>query len=82
MLPEKGSLVICLTIGLVILFNLVLVYSLTRPSTRSQLNLLGQTLKHLRNPWEKEERAMQELRSEVAKLEEGEGEGEGEHADE
>jgi uncharacterized membrane protein (DUF106 family) len=56
-----------LLVAIILLINLALWGSLRSKSTRDQLDIL-RAAKSLQKPWEKEDRAMQELSEKVKKL--------------
>lgn len=62
----KAALVIGITLVAVVLFNILLYYSVTRRSNRGggmagQIDLFRKAAGRTRNPWEEEDRNLQEL---------------------
>lgn len=65
---DKAALVILITLFAVIAFNAILFLSLRRRNDSNQIEMLRRTGERLRQPWQKEEEAMQELSKRVADL--------------
>jgi hypothetical protein len=63
--------VICLTIGLVILINAGLVLLLTRSRGRQEIDLFRSALGGLRQPWRVEDEMLSDLRRSVDQLKSG-----------
>ncbi len=66
---DRGVLILCVIIGAVILFNVSLIYSLMSGGARQQLDLLSRAARRARSPWQAEDRALDELRAAVDRLE-------------
>ncbi len=66
---DRGVLILCVIIGVVILFNVSLVYSLLSGGARQQLDLLSRAAHRARSPWQAEDQALDELRAAVDQLE-------------
>ncbi len=71
MRPDNAYLFLCLIIGFVVLVNVGLIYSLTSDATREQLNLIKKAAGAARNPWKREDEALNELHDRVAALRNG-----------
>lgn len=65
---EKAGLVICLTVFIVVGINAALLASLRRGNEASQVDLLRRAAGRARQPWAKEDEALQELSRRVAGL--------------
>lgn len=72
----NAILIVGIIIVVVVLFNIGFVISLTGPSTREQLRLLGKLAQRTRNPWKSQNDDMSELRERVAEFEADEREAE------
>jgi hypothetical protein len=72
----NALLIVGIIIVVVILFNIGLVISLTGPSTREQMRLLGKLARGTRNPWKNQNEELSELRDRVAQFEADEHEAE------
>ena len=66
--PNKAALVILITLGIVIAVNAILFLGLRRRNDINQIDLLRRAGTRLRQPWQPEEQAMQELSKRVAEL--------------
>lgn len=64
--------VICLALGLVLVINAVLVLGLLRGGSQREIDLLRRAIGGVRSPWEKDDQAMNELRSRVSDLDQPE----------
>jgi hypothetical protein len=72
----NALLIVGIIIVVVILFNIGLVISLTGPSTREQMRLMGKLARGTRNPWKNQNEELSELRDRVAQFEADEHEAE------
>jgi len=75
---SKAFWVICLTLFIVVGVNAAIYVSVTRRSNVSQIDLLRRAAGRARNPWENEDRSLQELGSLVQKLKDADAGQEGE----
>ncbi len=66
--PE-GILLACVILGLVVLFNVALMYSLLRSDPNHPIAILGKAARRLRSPWQEEDEGLAELRRRVDSLE-------------
>ena len=58
---DRAVLVICLTVGAVILFNVMIYLSARRGNEVTTINLMRKAARRARNPWQDEDDALQEL---------------------
>ena len=58
---DRASLVICLTVGVVILINVMIYLSLRRGNEVTTVDLFRKAAKRARNPWQDEDDALREL---------------------
>jgi len=65
---DRALLVILLTIGGVVLFNIILYLSTRRGNDVTTINMLRKAARRARNPWEDEDSALRELSDIVAGL--------------
>lgn len=65
---SKAFWVICLTLFIVVGINAAIYVSVTRRSNVSQIDLLRRAAGQARNPWENEDKSLQELGDLVQKL--------------
>jgi len=65
---DRALLVVCLTVGAVVLFNVMIYLSLRRGNEVTTIDLLRKAAHRARNPWQDEEDALQELSDLVAGL--------------
>ena len=65
---DRALLVILLTIGGVVLFNIILYLSTRRGNDVTTINMLRKAARRARNPWEDEDSALRELSEIVAGL--------------
>ncbi|MBK5107335.1 MAG: hypothetical protein JJE12_04365 [Anaerolineales bacterium] len=65
---DRAFLVICLTVGAVILFNVMIYLSLRRGNEVTTVDLMRNAARRARNPWKDEDDALQELSDIVAGL--------------
>jgi len=65
---DRAFLVICLTVGAVILFNVMIYLSLRRGNEVTTVDLMRNAARRARNPWKDEDDALQELSDIVASL--------------
>jgi hypothetical protein len=72
----NALLIVGIIIVVVVLFNIGLVISLTGPSTREQMRLMGKLARGTRNPWKNQNEELSELRDRVAQFEADEHEAE------
>jgi hypothetical protein len=68
---DRAFLVVCLTVGAVILFNVMIYLSLRRGKGVTSINMMRKAARRARNPWQDEEDALQELADIVAGLRTG-----------
>ena len=73
---DKALLVIILTVGAVILFNLMIYLSARRGNEVTTINLMRKAARRARNPWQDEDDALQELSDIVSGLKSVEGDAE------
>ena len=78
--PGKAALVVCITLFLVIGINVAIYLSFSGKRSIGQVELFRRAAKRARNPWEPEDRMLEELSEQVAKLK-GEGEPQGEEGE-
>jgi hypothetical protein len=64
----NALLITGLILILVIIFNVILYFASTSRSTHQQLRIIGKLAKQARNPWQKEDRALAELRERITEL--------------
>ena len=65
---DRALLVICLTVGVVILINVMIYLSLRRGNEVTTVDLFRKAAKRARNPWKDEDDALRELSDIVAGL--------------
>lgn len=65
---DRAFLIICLTVGAVVLFNVMIYLSLRRGNEVTTIDLLRKASRRARNPWQDEDEALQELSDLVAGL--------------
>ena len=65
---ENAALVVCITVFAVIGINAVIYAMVSRGGTVGQIELMRRAAQRLRQPWEPEDQALQELSEHVAKL--------------
>jgi len=70
---DRAFLVICLTVGAVILFNVMIYLSVRRGDEVTTMNLMRKAARRARNPWQDEDDALQELSDIVSGFKPGEG---------
>ena len=58
---DRALLVICLTVGAVILFNVMIYLSARRGNEVTTIKLMRKAARRARNPWQDEDDALQEL---------------------
>jgi hypothetical protein len=68
---DRAILVVCLTVGAVILFNVMIYLSLRRGKGVNSVDMMRKAARRARNPWQDEEDALQELADIVAGLRKG-----------
>jgi hypothetical protein len=66
--PNRVFLVVCLTIGGVIAFNVMIYLSLRRGNEVNTVDMFRKAAKRARNPWKDEDVALKELSNLVAGL--------------
>lgn len=65
---DRAFLIICLTVGAVILFNVMIYLSLRRGNEITTIDLMRRAARRARNPWKDEDDALQELSDLVSGL--------------
>lgn len=65
---DRALLVICLTVGVVVLINIMIYLSLRRGNEVTTVDLFRKAARRARNPWQDEDDALQELSDLVAGL--------------
>ena len=65
---DRAFLVICLTVGAVVLINVMIYLSLRRGNEVTTVDLFRKAARRARNPWKDEDDALQELSDLVAGL--------------
>jgi len=70
---DKALLVIILTVGAVILFNVMIYLSARRGNDVTTINLMRKAARRARNPWQDEDDALQELSDIVSDFKPDEG---------
>jgi hypothetical protein len=65
---DRALLVICLTVGVVVLINIMIYLSLRRGNEVTTVDLMRKAARRARNPWQDEDEALQELSEIVAGL--------------
>jgi hypothetical protein len=70
---DRAFLVICLTVGAVILFNVMIYLSVRRGNEVTTIDLMRKAARRARNPWQDEDDALQELSDIVSGFKPGEG---------
>lgn len=73
---DRALLVICLTVGAVVLINIMIYLSLRRGNEVTAVDMLRKAARRARNPWQDEDDALQELSDIVAGLRSGENQDE------
>ena len=73
---DKALLVIILTVGAVILFNVMIYLSARRGNEVTTIDLMRNAARRARNPWQDEDDALQELSDIVSGLKSVEGDAE------
>lgn len=68
---DRAFLVIILTVGAVILFNVIIYLSARRGNEVNTINLMRKAARRARNPWQDEDDALKELSEIVAGLQSG-----------
>lgn len=66
---EDGVLIVVVILVLVALLNVGLIYGLLSGSTRRQIDMLRKAARRARNPWEREDRDLQDLHQRVSGFE-------------
>lgn len=65
---DRALLVICLTVAVVVLINIMIYLSLRRGNEVTTVDLMRKAARRARNPWQDEDDALQELSEIVAGL--------------
>ena len=65
---DRALLVVCLTVGAVVLFNVMIYLSLRRGNEVTTVDMLRKAARRARNPWQDEDDALAELSDLVAGL--------------
>ena len=65
---SKAALVVCLTLIIVIGFNIILYISATRDKSASTIEMLQRASQRARDPWENEDNNLEELSRIVSTL--------------
>jgi hypothetical protein len=65
---DRAFLVICLTVGAVVLFYVMIYLSLRRRNEITTIDLMRRAARRARNPWKDEDDALQELSDLVSGL--------------
>lgn len=65
---DRGWLAVGVIGGLVVLFNLGLLYALLSGSAQTQLDMLRRIARQARHPWRRENEALLELRKRALRL--------------
>lgn len=68
---DRALLVVCLTVGAVILFNVMIYLSLRRGKGVTSVDLMRRAAQRARNPWQDEDDALRELSEIVSGLRSG-----------
>lgn len=68
---DRALLVVCLTVGAVVLFNVMIYLSLRRGKGVTSVDLMRRAARRARNPWQDEEDALRELSEIVSGLRSG-----------
>ena len=68
---DRAFLVICLTVGAVILINVMIYLSVRKGRGVTTVDLMRKAAQRARNPWQDEDEALQELSEIVAGLKSG-----------
>lgn len=68
---DRALLVVCLTVGAVILFNVMIYLSLRRGKGVTSVDLMRRAARRARNPWQDEDDALRELSEIVSGLRSG-----------
>ncbi len=69
---DRVFLVVCLTVAVVVLFNIMIYLSLRRGQGVTTVDMMRKAAQRARNPWQDEDEALQELSEIVAGLKSGE----------
>jgi hypothetical protein len=64
----RAALVVGVTLIVVVLINVIIYYSAAGKRSSQQIDLLRQAARRARNPWEPEDKALEELSRRVAAL--------------
>lgn len=75
---ERGWVLACLIIGAVVAINVGLMYSLLSGGARQQWEILRKAARRARDPWQEEDRDLEELHRRVLGLGQDAGAGEDE----
>lgn len=71
----RAALIVGVTLIVVVLINVIIYYSASGKRSSQQIDMLRQAARRARNPWEPEDKALEELSRRVAALKKpGEGE--------
>lgn len=70
---DRALLVICLTVGAVILFNVMIYLSVRRGNEVTTIDMMRKAARRARNPWQDEDDSLQELSDIVSGFKPGEG---------
>jgi hypothetical protein len=73
MLELSPALIICMAIGIVMIVNAVLIIGLIRGRTSRSIEMAREAFKAARNPWAREDEALEELSRRVKELPHNEG---------
>ncbi|HUV28403.1 MAG TPA: hypothetical protein VMW34_13660 [Anaerolineales bacterium] len=68
---DRAFLVIVLTVGAVILFNVIIYLSVRRGNEVTTIDLMRKAARRARNPWQDEDDALKELSEIVSGLQSG-----------
>ena len=72
---DRGWLTVGVIVGLVLLFNIGLLYAMLSGSTKTQLKMLQRILERGRNPWQREDDDLRELNARSRRLQAGSDKG-------
>ena len=64
----RAALIVGVTLIVVIVINVVIYYSAAGKRSSQQIDMLRQAARRARNPWEPEDKALEELSRRVAEL--------------
>lgn len=67
---EKAIIVVCLTLFIVIGFNVAIFLSFRGRGTRGQIDMFREAAQRVKDPWKDEDEALEELSKRVASLKE------------